>query len=93
MTRLSLLTLGLLAACTASDPVPEDAPGVVHQFDGDTVTIRGAFEPNRLATETARPTQRMIEQAKEVCSNARFVGAEPSDVSPYYVSFLYNFKC
>jgi hypothetical protein len=82
-----------LAACTASIPVPEDTPGVVHQFDGDSVIIRGAFEPDRLATETAKPTQRMIEQAQEVCPGARFVGAAPSHVSPYYISFLFQFRC
>ena len=93
MVRALLISAGLLAACTASIPVPEDTPGVVHQFDGNTVTIRGAFEPDRLATETAKPTQKMIEQAQEVCPNARFVGAAPSEVTAFYASFLFQFKC
>ncbi|MEO1108262.1 MAG: hypothetical protein AAFX90_10100 [Pseudomonadota bacterium] len=93
MIRVSLIALIALSACTASIPVPDDTPGTVHQFNGETVTIRGAFERDRLETEAATPTSAMVAQAKGVCPGAQYLSATPDSVTAYYTTFLFLFRC
>jgi hypothetical protein len=77
--------LGLGAtACT----VPETMEGSVYQFNGETVTIRGAFSDLQ---GPARPTAAMVDQARDVCPGATYLSANPTpgDVN----TFLYLFRC
>lgn len=73
-------------ALTACD-VPDDTRGSVYQFNGDTVTIRGQFQPG----EIAKPTSAMVAQANEVCPGAQYLSANPTPSDTY--TFLYLFKC
>ena len=79
------LSLGL-TACT----VPDTTKGTVHQFNGNTVTIRGTFATDG---SPARPTPAMIEQAQKVCKDAQYLSATPSNINEYDMNFLYLFKC
>jgi hypothetical protein len=80
----AVLGLASLAACT----VPETMRGSVYQFNGDSVTIRGAFSQDGTP---ARPTAAMVEQAREVCPNATYLSANPTPDDVY--TFLYLFRC
>lgn len=74
----------LLSGCV----VPEDVRGTVTQYNGDSVTIRGAFS---MDGSPARPTAGMAAQAREVCPGAKYISADPASGDDY--SFLYLFKC
>jgi hypothetical protein len=86
MRVLALLSVSALvvSACTVAD----DFEGSVYQFNGETVTIRGAYS---MDGSTARPTSAMIRQAKDVCPGAEYLSATPSPTDEY--TFLYLFKC
>jgi len=79
-----LLVLPLLASCT---PVSDKTPGTVISAGGGEVLILARKKHG----EIAAPTQRMIEQAEEICPGAIFQSAQPSlhDNS----MFEYRFKC
>ena len=72
----------LLAACA---PVPQSTPGTVFTRGSDVIVV-GRAEHGR----TARPTERMIEQAQEVCPTARYVNALPSMSEPSKFEFLFS---
>jgi len=86
MKALALLTPIALAGCLAT--VSDDHVGVVHAFNGDTVTIRGGYP----ADGPARPNSMMISQAKEVCSGATYLSATATP-SPDDPTYLYLFRC
>lgn len=73
-----------LSACQVS----ETQQGSVQQFNGETVTIRGAYS---MDGSTARPTSAMIEQARAICPGAEYLSANPSPSDTY--TFLYLFRC
>lgn len=77
--------IALLAACN----IPETKEGSVVNYNGETVTIRGAYSLN--TPGPAKPTLAMIEQAKAICPNARYLSANPNSGDNY--TFLYLFAC
>ncbi|WP_424974278.1 hypothetical protein [Dinoroseobacter sp. S124A] len=87
MRIVALAALGLsLAGCA----IPQDQRGQVYEFTGETVTIRGAFVSTS-KQRFAAPTEAMVAQAKEVCPNATYLGANPSPTDGYTSLFL--FRC
>lgn len=84
--RAMIIVLGvcLLAACA---PVTENTPGEVFLLGDEEVVIVGPKADGK----PAYPTNRMIEQAKGVCSTAYFINARPSMSKPS--SFDYLFRC
>ena len=84
MKSITLAVSGmcLVAACT---PVNQNTPGEVF-FRGDEVIVVGPAKHGR----DAYPTEKMIEQAKEACSAARFVNARPSMSEPSNFDYLFN---
>jgi len=83
-----LPTLALVAAALAACAIPETTRGTVYQFNGDSVTIRGAFAWDG---SPARPTVAMIAQARDVCPNATYLSANPTPGDQY--TALYLFRC
>lgn len=83
--KSSALVLALaVAGCVTTEPATR---GSVYAFNGDTVTIRGAYTYG----QTAKPTEAMIAQAREVCPGAQYLSANPSPTD--YDTFLYLFRC
>ncbi len=74
----------LLAACAT---VSDDTPGVVTSAGAGEVMIVGPKKHGKVA----KPTQRMVEQAQEVCPSAIFHSAQPSLSGGD--RFEYLFKC
>ena len=89
MKRLALLALPLLAACA----VPPETRGELYEVTDNMVTIRGAINTNILVAGEAAPTPAMIAQAREVCPNAQYMSAAPSDLHQYDMDFLFKFRC
>jgi len=83
MFRFSLAALVALTACAS---VPDSEPGQILDYNGEVVTIRGPF-PTDGSVATATPA--MIENARTVCPNARYLTAAPYDDW----SFVYKFAC
>lgn len=83
------LALGLALAISACTVSP-DTEGAVYQFNGETVTIRGAYTMDG-TSKPATPTPAMVAQAKEICPGATYLSATPSPTDNY--TFLYLFRC
>ena len=81
-----LIPIALLAACSTVTP---DTQGQVFAFNGDTVTIRGGFDPNQ---RPPKPTPAMAMQAQEVCPGATFLSGSP-DTAENSWAWLYVFRC
>ena len=83
MYKFALLPVLLAAACA---PVDANDAGQILDYNGNTVTIRGPF-PTDGSFATATPA--MLENARTVCPNARYLTAAPYDDW----SFVYKFAC
>lgn len=86
MKRAIVLSCVALASCAPS----QDTKGTVHQYNGETVTIRGVYDMSPVPG-VAEPTDAMREQARQVCPEATYLSATPSPTDNY--TFLYLFKC
>lgn len=84
MKHTLILSAACLAACVTTEP---STKGSVYEITEKTVTIRGTFTYG----QTAKPTQAMITQAKEICPSAQYVSANPTPSD--YDTFLYLFRC
>lgn len=87
--KIASITLAALtlAGCVS---VPDENPGQVTAFNGETVTIRGGIPAGFAAT--AAPSGAMIANAQSVCAGARYASASPVE-SQYSVQFDYLFIC
>lgn len=90
---MRLFIASVLLVTAACETVPQDQPGQVVAFNGDTVTVRGRFSTGD--GKPAHPTAAMTAQAKEQCSGATYLSAVPTpdDVDPFHQFFDYLYRC
>jgi hypothetical protein len=82
----------LLSACVPA----QDVPGQVVQFNGDSVTIRGAGDYSLASVSKGQgfqPTAAMIAQANKVCPGARFMSGTPESPTGDSWAINYLFIC
>lgn len=82
--KLLVMVTALLAACSNF----EDTPGQVSGVDD-----RGRFVvvgPKQFGVDAA-PSERMMQQAREVCPNAKYLESRPSTAD--FNLFEHEFKC
>lgn len=89
-TVFATLAAAALAACTPT----QDTRGELYEVTDNMVTIRGAFDMSLGNAGTpAAPTAAMVAQAREVCPDAQYMTAVPSNLHEYDYTFLYRFRC
>lgn len=92
MSKLSPILLALpLGALIACAPSPEQR-GTVTQINSASVTIRGVgdYSLGNIGNQW-QPTPAMVEQAREICPNATFVGGTADPDRDFMVDYL--FRC
>lgn len=86
MKKLAFLLL--LPACVPM----QTTPGQVTQFNGASVTIRGAGDFSLSnAGKGFKPTAEMVNQARQVCPGATFVSGIGTPDNSFTVDYL--FRC